>query len=238
MIKKVLTSIIMLFIIVGAALNVAASSAPKISGPDLIQKQRNQVLTISDILALYTSNVGGVSIQEDNFTGNGARLGIYEIELIASNGQEQVLKTIEIEVIQFIGYSVRAVTDKKNIHISKDNKLIPVEIIQIHSRTGLFNVNSSTQFEILTDEYSTQFDTPGTYLFEYRIMDATGLDKSVSAQIAVHESDRLQGPVFTVPQSPGVFDQLLKVLNTIITVVIVAVIGFFGFKLYKIGRKK
>ena len=50
------------------------------------------------------------------FTGNGATLGTYEIELIASDGTQQALKTIEVQVLSSIGYKVRTVTDKVNIH--------------------------------------------------------------------------------------------------------------------------
>ena len=64
------------------SINLAAESNPKITGPDLIQKEKYQVLTLSDILALYSSNVGGVSILSDDFTGNGATIGTYQIELV------------------------------------------------------------------------------------------------------------------------------------------------------------
>lgn len=237
MIKKVLTSIIMLFILVGAASNVAASSTPKIIGPDLIQKQQNQVLTISDILVLYSSNVGEVFIQEDDFTGNGAVIGIYEIELIASNGSEQALKTIEIQVLSLIGYKVRAVTDQVNIHISKANKLSPIDIVNVHNKTRVLTLNSTSQIEVLSDDYTDNNNTAGTYLFEYRIMDASGLDKTVSSYITVYDSERLENPITVIPPREK-SDLFKKIGNTITSILILATAIVAGLFAYRILRRK
>lgn len=239
MIKRALTTLlIMLFISITAASNVAASSAPKISGPELIQKEQFKVLTIADIIALYSSNIGAVTVQEDSFTGKGSTLGVHEIDLIASNGEEQVLRTIQVEVLPTIGHNVRAVTDRINIHVSKADILLPVNIIQIHSRTGVFNLHSSSQFELLTDNYTENAETPGSYLLEYRIMDATGMDKTVSCRITVHASERITGPVFIFEREPGFFDKLGGYLNTIVVIGAVMLFGFIGYRLFIKGRKK
>ncbi len=237
MIKRLSLALIMLLLVFGAAVNLQASSTPKINGPDLIQKEQYQVLTLSDILALYSSDLGGVSIQSDGFTGNGATLGTYEIELIASDGTQQALKTIEVQVLSSIGYKVRAVTDKVNIHISKTYELHPIDIVQVHSKTGLFTLNSTSQYQILANEYSANHDSPGNYLFEYMIMDASGLNKHISCHITVYESERLESPIIVIPAKPGVFDHIAKLLNTAITLGVVGILVFLGFKLFRKGRK-
>jgi len=229
--------LILMFFFAGASTSAEASDSPVIIGPNLIQKEQYQVLTLSDILNLYTSEIGGVSITRDTYTGNGAILGTYEIDLMAADGVEIAEKTIEIEVLRIIGYSVRAVTDKKNIHISKAVRLMAIDVAQIHSATGVFELNNTSQMSVLTDNYSAKFDTPGNYLFEYRVMDATGLDMTISATITVYESDRIDAPIFIAPEKPSIFSNISKITNMIITVVLLGVVGFGIFKLFKVGRK-
>lgn len=238
MIKRLCLSLSMLLLVFGAAATLQASGTPKINGPNLIQKEQFQVLTLSDILALYSSNIGGVSIQDDGYTGNGASIGIYEIELIASDGTNQVIKTIEIEVLSVIGYKVRAVTDQVNIHISKANKLSPIDIVNVHNKTRVLTLNSTSQIEVLSDDYTDNNNTAGTYLFEYRIMDASGLDKTVSSYITVYDSERLENPITVIPpREPSQWFK--KLMNTITSIFILAaaiVLGLFGYRLFR--RKK
>lgn len=208
-----------------------------IIGPDLIQKEKYQVLTLSDILALYSSNVGGVSIQSDNFTGNGATIGVYEIELIASDGTNQAFKTIEIEVLDVIGHSVRAVTDQVNIHIAKNHELTAIKIINVHEKTGVVTTNTTSQYEVLTDNYTENKEIAGTYLFEYRLMDATGLDKNVSCNITVHASERLENPIsVNPPKEPSQF--LKKLTNTITSVIVLAAGIALGLFVVKFLRRQ
>lgn len=231
----ILLTILFSLLVATRAPNLGASSAAVINGPNLIQKEKRSVLTLSDILNFYTSDLGGVSVVEDNYTGNGATLGIYTLELSSSSGSEQIFKEIKIQVLSEIGYSVRAVTDKRDIHIAKTNKLNPVEIVRIHANTGVFPLNQTSELYILTDDYSSKAEIPGRYLFEYRIVDASGLDITVSAYLTVYESDRIQGPVITVPAKPN---PILKIFNTLTTILFVGIIAFVGLKLYKVGRSK
>ena len=208
-----------------------------IIGPDLVQKEKYQVLTLSDILALYSSNLGSVSIQNDNFTGNGAVIGVYEIELIASDGTNQVVKTIEVQVLDRIGSSVRAVTDQVNIHIAKSNLLTAVNIINVHAATGVVTTNTTSQYEVITDNYTENSEIAGTYLFEYRLMDATGLDKTVSCTITVHDSERLENPSTVIPEKePSQFWSKLK--NTVTSIVVLGAAIFLGLYMFKFLRRK
>lgn len=237
MIKRLCLSLSMLLLVFGAAATLQASGTPKINGPNLIQKEQFQVLTLSDILALYSSNIGGVSIQDDGYTGNGASIGIYEIELIASDGTNQVIKTIEIEVLSVIGYKVRAVTDQVNIHISKANKLSPIDIVNVHNKTRVLTLNSTSQIEVLSDDYTENYNTAGTYLFEYRIMDASGLDKTVSSYITVYDSERLENPITVIPPREK-SDLFKRIGNTITSILILATAIVAGLFAYRILRRK
>ena len=241
MVKRLIVSIsLLLLIVVGLAVPfpLQASATNKIKGPELIQKSQMQVLTLSDILALYSSELGGVSIQEDGYTGNGAVIGTYEIELIASNGEEQALKVIEVQVLSAIGYQVRAVTDRVNIHIAKGNELSILDIANVHARTGVTTINQTSQIEILSNAYADNEDVAGVYLVEYRLMDATGFDKIISCNITVHESERIQNPIQVIPIQPK-SDWFKKLTNSIISIVtLAAAIVLALFVVKKFRRKK
>ena len=243
MLRRLSLSLFMLLTVFAASvtgLKLNAANTNKIKGPSFIQKERLQVLTLSDILALYSSELGGVSIQSDYYTGNGAIVGIYEIELIASNGLEQATKLIEIEVLNVIGFKVRAVTDQVNIHISKANKLNPLDIISIHSKTGVVSLNQTSQMEILSDSYSANYNEAGTYIFEYRLMDASGIDKTVSCSITVYDSERLQNPITVIPpreRSPF-FKKLGSTITSILVLAAAIFIGLFTFRLVRRKLKK
>ncbi len=236
--KKFLLTLVTLFFsfsLVSANL-LGAGSGVEIRGPNKIQKEQYQILTLSDILSFYTSDAA-MTVSEDNYSGNGAVLGVHTIVLFATDGVETKEKTVEIEVIKSIGYGVRAVTNLKDIHIAKSNVLLPQDIVQIHNRTGVFALNQTSQMSILTDNYTTFSEVPGTYVFEYRIMDATGLDQVISCNITVYDSERLQTPVIVIPKTPSSFDLVKKVLVNSASVIIIIIVAFFLFKMVRKARK-
>lgn len=232
------TLLLIIFLSITGASEIEASDTASIFGPDLIQKEQHSVLTLSDILNLYSSNVGGVSAITDNYTGNGSVLGIYSLELYATSGINSATKEIQVEVLSTIGYKVRAVTDRANIHITKTTKLNPTDIVNIHNATGLFNLTSTSQMSILTDEYSDNFEELGKYLFEYRVMDASGFDKTITSYITVYDSDRLENPIIIVPEEKNtIFSILKKIFNYVVTILAVLALGYLAVKIFKKGRK-
>lgn len=227
--KKFLILFLSLFSLGGTGITASAESGIEIKGPNLIQKEQYQILTLSDILAFYTSD-SQIMIKEDNYSGNGAILGSHSIILKAYNDTESTEKEITIEVIQSIGYAVRAVTDKKDLHIAKTNTLKQADIVQVHARTGVFQLNQTSQASILTDNYSANASTPGVYLFEYRLMDASGLDIVVSCNITVYDSERIETPIIKIPKETSGFDLAKQVLVNAVSVVIILFLGYFVFK--------
>lgn len=236
--KKIILSLLVLFFSFSlvSAKQVGASSGVEIRGPNKIQKEQYQILTLSDILSFYDSD-SPMTILEDNYSGNGAILGTHTIVLYSTDGTISNERSIEIEVIKSIGYGVRAVTDLKDIHIPKTSVLLPQDIVQIHNRTGVFNLNQTSQMSILTNQYTAAADIPGTYLVEYRLMDATGLDMVISCNITVYESERLETPIITIPSNPSGFELVTKVFTNVITIVLIVIIAYFLMKLVTKARK-
>ncbi len=235
--KKALLIIIVISSFLFGVAGVKASTPQSgIKGPALIQKEQYQILTLSDILSFYTSDQGGISITEDNYSGNGAVIGQHTIELGIAN--TEIRREITVEVIAQIGYNVRAVTNQKDIHIAKNDILKPADMVQIHHRTGLFVLNHTSQMSILSDAYTLKANVPGVYLYEYRIMDASGLDKVVSFTITVYDSERLETPIILIPKKSGFGDQLTNLFEKVGTVLFLAVVVFVVFTIYKKANRR
>lgn len=216
---------------------IKANESGSISGPSTIVKEQYNILTLSDILSFYTSSLGGVSIESDGYTGNGAVLGQYEIVLNASNGVNLATKTITIEVIKSIGFGIKAVTNAKDLHIPKSYVLQPTDYVKVHEKVGLFRLNETTQVSILSDQYSKNAQTPGIYLVEYRLVDASGLDMTIAFNITVYESNNLENPIKVVERQPSQISKLFKSLESILTIALIVIIGLALFKFLK-GVKK
>ncbi len=228
--KKIFLILVITFSFFGGA-RLSASTGPEIVGPNLIQKEQYQILTLSDILSFYSSSSGGISITNDEYTGKGAVLGTHMIELGISGTETR--KQVNIQVIDQIGYGVRAVTNLKDIHVAKNVKLNPQDFVQIHARTGLFNLNHTSQMSILSNQYTGNETTPGVYLIEYRIMDASGLDQVISFNTTVYDSERLETPIIVIPKEPGVFDNLSKGIETLVGIALFGSIVFGVIWIYR-----
>jgi hypothetical protein len=145
------------------------ASTPDIAGPSIIHKQANHILTISNILRLYSSPHGNVAVQSDEFTGYGNVLGEHQIVLKVTDGDDTYLKDISVFVIAELG-NVKAVTDRKDLHIRTNQQLTPHEIVEILQKTGYVEITATTQMMIINDTYTDNKDTEGQYIFEFRLM--------------------------------------------------------------------
>lgn len=234
--KKMVILFLLFTLVVLAPVQAGASSTDvRIDGPSSITKEQYSILSMSEILNLYSSPLGNVTIISDNFTGNGAVLGTYSLELYASRFSESVTKEVEINVIKSIGYGVKAVTDGRHLHISTAIQLTPQNILKIHNNVGLLSLNETTQVGIINDTYSKNYKQPGKYLYEYRVMDATGLDMTVAFYISVYENNIIENPIVIETEKPQ--NNLDKLKEALLTGVVILVLFFVGRAIYKKSRR-
>lgn len=201
-----------------------------ITGPSVIYKAANSLLSLSDIISLYRSDTGAVALSSDGYTGNGSTIGTYEIVLSVSNGMSVTEKPIEIIVVATFGtIKIRAITDNGHIHTSTEETLSHYEIIKALSLIDVapFNDQTSSAY-LLNDQYSANAKTPGTYQFSYRIIDIAGYDNTYHINIFVSNNQQLLPPAINMGNK-GNFDwTLLLWLGA----------GFVAFNLFKKGKKK
>lgn len=178
------------------------ASTSDIVGPSIIHKQANHILTISNILRLYSSPYGNVAVQSDEFTGQGNVLGEHQIVLKVTDGDETYLKDISVFVIAELG-NVKAVTDRKDLHVRTTQQLTPHEIVEVLQKTGYVEITATTQMMIINDTYTENNDVEGQYIFEFRLINSAGVDEVYTSLINVSDTDGFFVPdiVFEKPIS-------------------------------------
>jgi hypothetical protein len=190
-----------------------------ITGPDVVYKQANKVLTTTSILGMYESSNGAITIKTDGYTGNGDKPGIYQIVLEDSGGT----KSIDISVRSKLG-NVIAVTrtnDAYTIHMHKNNTLTEFEIIKVLENVQLITYTSTTEIYILTNTYSDNADAPGNYTFEFYIANASGFEETIEIYLKVMNTEKLL-PDLQIDNPTGAAS-LLKVLEIIGIIVLIVV---------------
>jgi len=231
--KKITVLVLLILSILAGSLKVNASSTDVIIGPDVIHKQSNHILTVSSILSLYSSSLGQVQILEDNYTGYGNILGSHSMVLTATDGQNQINKSIEVIVISELG-NVKAVTNYKDIHLKNTQILTPSDIVYVLEKTGYIVITSTTQMMILENTYTENASNAGQYLFEFRLVNSAGVDQVYSSIINVSNDDNLFIPDITFEAPASAFSMIWKF---IVSIFYLAVFLFVGYALYKLVTK-
>jgi len=241
--KRLIIVILMFFsIMLLITPETKASDPPTIEGPEVIYKQANRVLTISTILPLYTSTAGEVVVISDAYTGSGNIPGIYTIKLGVQG--EEIEKDIQISVRNLIG-NVIAVSKKNDnikIHLHKSQELTPQAIINVLVNIQFITVNSTTEIAILTNTYSDNSNSPGTYVFEFHLATTAGTEETYEITLQVNDSEQLV-PDVLIEKTPlidwsNLFGGFKEFVVTILYFAAMILILFIGFKLVFMKKKK
>ncbi len=185
--KKIVLLVTLLFMSM-TMMSLETHASNEIVGPSIIHKQANHILTISNILHLYSSSYGNVVVQSDEFTGYGNVLGEHHIVLKVIDGEQEYLKDVTVMVIEELG-NVKAVTDQKDLHVRTEQVLTPQDIVMILQNTGYVTITATTQMMIINDTYTENADVEGQYLFEFRLINSAGDDQMYTSIINVSDSD-------------------------------------------------
>ncbi len=234
--KKIAVLVLLLVSIFAGSIQVNASSTG-ITGPDVIHKQYNSILIITDIITLYSSELGPIQIMEDHYTGYGNILGAHDITLYVSDGELSDTKTIQIVVITELG-NVTCVADYKDIHLKTTQVLTPTQIVYILENTGYIEITSSTQMMILTNTYTENSETAGQYLFKFRLVNSAGIDAIYSSIINVSDDENLFISDITFVPDASAGDKVVDALITILYVAIFVGIIYVVYRLITKPRKK
>ena len=208
---KKITVLILIFLSVLSLGGLSTRASTVIEGPTIIHKGRNTVLPISDILDMYSSELGPVSVSIDEYTGNGNLIGQYQIEVYATNGTTIHSKMVTIVVVNSLPSKIKAIGNHSDIYTNTSKALtLKDDILPALQITEFVLVTQTTVGYILNNQYTANYDTPGTYFYQFRLLDATGYDMTFDINIIVKDSGAIPDPdiVYTPPRhwTADVFD--------------------------------
>lgn len=169
---------------------IVDEKAPVIEGPTTISKRNSVVLTTSEILAQYSAKDAydgacTVYIVEDNFTGNGDKVGTYTIKLGAKDSSNnEGTKVLTIEVIDDI--APVWYVDNTLIYVDASVTLTHQDIIDLMIANGEI-ANNYALVTITNDEYEADPTVPGTYSAKVRVTYANGNEIESTKTIEVLE---------------------------------------------------
>lgn len=235
--KKITVLVLMILMIITASTITTYASSTDIIGPDVIHKQSNHILTISDIVSLYSSSHGTIGVAQDNYTGYGNVLGDHTLDLYVSDGTDVYTKQVIISVVSTLG-NVKAVTDFKDIHLRTDQVLTSSEIVYVLEKTGYVQITATTQMLILTDTYSANKTDPGQYTFEFRLVNSAGLDQIYTSFIYVSDETNLFIPDIVFEAPPSAFSSIWNVVVSIFYLAVFVGVGYVIYKVVSKPRKK
>lgn len=219
--KKVITLFMLLFLAMMKTVPTYASDL-EITGPDEIFKQVDRYLVMSDILTLYSTPSGDIDVTDDAYTGYGDIPGIYEITL-CSTDDAVPCKQVDINVRNTIG-EVIAVTrseDLFTIHVNKDVSLSTQNIREILQNVQMIQVSSTTILQEITNTYKVNKNSPGNYMFEFRLISLNGIEEFHTISIRVSNDDQLvpDDVIEPSPQPKGTLRNGLFAAGFIIVIV-------------------
>lgn len=173
--------------------NVIDDVAPVFSGPTTFLKGQTETLTLAQILDdisvndVIDKNVI-FTVKSDNYTGNGAKVGSYKIELEATDESgNTATHTITITVrddIPPVFY-----VDNFFIHVDDIVHLTRQDIIDLLVASGQLEINATTTFSFPLNEYEGNENIPGIYALTVKSSSVDGTSKQVSLAIQVNETE-------------------------------------------------
>lgn len=191
---KKLILIITVFLLLTFIATPTYAASSQIVGPEVVYKQKDSLVTITDIVNLYSSYGNHVSLKYDGYTGYGATIGSYEVTLSVSDGLNEIgQRAVQIYVVDSFGTNkIRFITDTKSIYTMKDQTLYPREIVIALATVNLIQYSSQTSTAyLIKDDYSSNASTPGYYQFNFRVIDVSGFDKTFQSFIYVSADNLL-----------------------------------------------
>lgn len=170
--------------------------APVFSGDVTIATSNNSVLTESQVREQITAydDIDGnltnnIVLVEDNYTGNGNRVGSYTIRYsVTDNAGNTANHTVTVIRSDSIPPTIW-VQNGKSIRTTSDLPITKDIIIDILEATGQINITSSTTFSFPLDEYTGNEKVPGIYAMMVKSASTDGNESIHNLSIHVVEAE-------------------------------------------------
>lgn len=206
--------------------------APVFSGPTVLTKPNTSILTVNEIKAQLTATdakegnkTAQITVFEDNYTGNGNRVGNYTITFQVSDSKGNRATHVVTVSVQDNLPPVWYIQDGVSFKIVPPATLTRQQIINLLVATNQLNINATTQINFLVDEYQGNEKTPGVYVVSIGYSDTAGNEGVHTLAITVLDDENTT-PIVVTPE-PTITDKVVTFFTSPFGIV-VAVIAVFG----------
>lgn len=173
-------------------IKVIDNVAPVFSGIETLTKSYTEVMTLSDIIAQVTANdeidgnlTNKITVTNDGFTGKSNKVGTHYIELsVTDNAGNTTTRTITVKVIddQAAGWYI---TNGVSINLTPGTELTRTQIVELLHKSGQVLAPANARVTYLTDTYSENIGTPGTYTLAFRTVLTNGQENNYTYAVNV-----------------------------------------------------
>ncbi len=175
----------------------------EIVGARKFVKHRNDVLTTSEILKMYTANIKGEDItsslivSSDGYTGKGDKEGTYSVTLKASQGLKYNYKTISVVVSDREEFKdVLYYTDdvKPILQVKSTKQKTINDFIEIFKITNDIAKSKNWEITLLEDSYTADYNNEGIYDMALYLRATDGTEKEFTFQVEVVNAQEVIKP--------------------------------------------
>ncbi len=196
-----------------SSIKVIDDTNPTIIGSNKTQPN-NVLLSQTDLLALFTANDDTSSpsniakkIITDNYSANYSKVGTYSVTCRATDeAGNYVDSTITISVIDKVNPTINNVTKETEY----SNKITDFKSLFTYSDETTSKDNIT--FEIVSDEYTENYNKKGEYVVEVKVTDEAGNSSIGTLTITVIDST---APIITAPENVEIGNSILFTIDNL-----------------------
>lgn len=173
-------------------IKVIDNVAPVFSGIETLTKSYTEVMTLSDIISQATANdeidgnlTNKITVVNDGFTGKSNKVGTHYIELsVTDNAGNTTTRTITVKVIddQAAGWYI---TNGVSINLTPGTELTRTQIVELLNKSGQVLAPANARITYLSDTYSENIGTPGTYTLAFRTVLTNGQENNYTYAVNI-----------------------------------------------------
>ncbi|VEU83144.1 hypothetical protein [Acholeplasma hippikon] len=217
--------------------------APVFSGPTVLTKPSTSILSVNEIKAQLTATdakegnkTSQITVFEDNYTGNGNRVGNYTITFQVSDSKGNRATHVVTVSVQDNIPPVWYIQDGVSFKLVQPATLTRQQIINLLVATGQLNVSATTQINFLVDEYSGNETTPGVYTVSIGYSNTAGNEGVHTIAITVLDQED-SNPIVVNPDKT-ILDNIVEFISSPTGIVTIVAVAGLGFILIATNNKK